>query len=182
MSNDVTIVCFLGGACGDIVTAIIDSTSATVDIDGRIILPKDRSKLKDLNNFNNDDEKDQMIENIKYKSISSHDYKYHFIKRHSILYIGIFDTKMAMWAATRFKRLHPGSWTDLNCQSIESHAIQYIEHTNMVSNNKKIKVLDIQDIISGKLIKKLKEFGFEIDELSNTLYSTWLNANNLKDN
>ena len=179
MVNPLTIVCFMGGTCGDIVTAIIDETNTTIDIDGRILLPKERILLKDPNNFSNNQEKDQLILELTCKSIASHDYEYHLIRKHSIIYVGIFDMAVAVWAANRFKQLHPDTWRQFNNQTVENHATRYIEHTNMVINNKKIKVIDIKDVVTGKLINKLKEFGFDISNAAEILYSKWLKTNNL---
>ena len=179
---DISIVYFMGGACGDIVTAVIDPTNTTVDIDGRVILSKERIKLKDPNNFFDDKEKDRMLSDIDYKSISSHDYQYHLINQHTILYVGIFDMDSAIWAAGRFKRLHPGTWNRFGNQTIEKYAAQYLKNSDMLSKNRRIKILDIKDVVSGKLVGKLKNLGFEISDIAEVLYNTWLKVNILGDN
>lgn len=177
------IVCFMGGTAGDLVSAVIDSTDVKVN-NGSIELPIERTLLKKPHTFNNDYEKDVVINSTIYRSISSHDYEYHQQRNHKILCIGIDDMPSAIWAAVRFKNLHrPLVWEEMTqkcgANSIEEYAQMYIDFTNMVRQNPQVKIINITDIITGRLLEALSEMGVQTDPRASELYNAWTETNKL---
>lgn len=177
------IICFMGGTAGDLITAVIDSAGVEVN-NGSITLPISRALFKKPHNFNNDFEKDTIIETTSYQSISSHDYEYHQQRGHNLLCIGIDDMPSAMWAAVRFKNLHrPQVWTEMTqkcgANSIEEYAQMYIDFTNMVRQNPKVRILNITDILTGKLLEVLTEMGITTDRRAEEIYTAWTKTNKL---
>lgn len=177
------IVCFMGGTAGDLVTAVIDSTDVKVN-NGSIELPIARALLKKPHTFNNEYEKDAVVESTVYRSISSHDYEYHQHRGHELLCIGIDDMPSAIWAAVRFKNLHrPQVWAEMTqkcgADSIEEYAQMYIDFTNMVRQNPRVRILNITDILTGKLLEVLAEMGILTDRRAKEIYTAWTETNKL---
>jgi hypothetical protein len=176
------IVCYMGGTCGDLVSAVIDSTGIAINENGRVILPKDRRRLKRPYDFLNDDEKDHMLNLITAKSIASHDYIYHLKKKHALLCIGVYDVESAKLAAARFKKLTDKNYWELasktnNISTVDAWADLYLNYSNKLIKTERIKILDIRDIFNGKLLDKLKEMTIEVDPTADSIYKNWLELN-----
>ena len=179
----INIVCFMGGTCGDLVTAMIDSTDVTLT-NGSIDFPFTRMQLKKPHTFASDNEKDLVIQSSEYRSISSHDYDYHLRKEHKILSVGIDNTAAATWSAVRFKNLHkPHIWKEMSIRcgatTIEEYAQMYIDFTSMVRTNPNATVISINDILTGNLLNTLSELGIETDSNAPALYNAWIETNKL---
>jgi hypothetical protein len=173
----------MGGTCGDLVTAMIDSTDVTLT-DGSIKFPSDRIRLKKPHTFASDNEKDLVVESSVYRSISSHDYDYHLRKGHKILSVGIDNTAAATWCAERFKNLHkPHVWKEMSLRcganTIEEYAQMYMDFTNMVKTNPNATVISINDILTGNLLTTFIELGIETDSNASALYNACSETNKL---
>lgn len=180
------IVCYNGGACGDLIVSLIDATDVDLDIaNGKIVLSSERIRFKKPHSFANDDEKDKYLDFIsnKFMSIPSHDLKYHLDRSHDILGITVDDYKIALWAAIRFKNLHrPHVWQEMskfcNGDSIEKYAQIMIDFSKVLRLNTN-KIIRLEDIVSGQLISKLESvINKEISiDLAN-IYINWLSSVN----
>ena len=175
----VDIVCYMGGACGDLVTAVIDSTGVKLD-DNRFWLDDNRMRLKKPHLFATDLEKDQYLATVNEQSISSHDYEYHARRKHDIICVGVFDMTTAMWAATRFKELHrPTVWAEMTAlcgaETLEDYAEMYIHNTNMMTRDQQPKIINLADIIGGRLIPVLEQYTTR--RLDVDLYTEWKRKN-----
>jgi hypothetical protein len=104
--NMIEIICYAGGTCGDLITALIDSKGSYFQ-NKAVMFEQDRLRFKKPHTFVNDEEKDQYLNEItnKYRSIPSHDLQYHVRRGHNIIGITVQDPTVAKWAAIRFKEL-----------------------------------------------------------------------------
>lgn len=184
-NTNLKIVCYMGGSCGDIVMSVIDPKGSIIK-DGRVLnkgydatdISTYRYKLKKPHVFSSDIEKDQFLIEIasSYKSIPSHDTEYHIQRNHSFITVGIRDKKTAIWAAQRFKSYHrPEVWEEMvklcGATSTEHYADMLIDYSDRVSKSTN-KIVDIEDILSGKLIEKMQQF---VDTpLDSEFYHIWL--------
>ena len=176
MEDNLIIIVYTGGTCGDLLGALIDPSCASV-IKTTMSLDPEQQRLKKPHNFNSDDEKDLYIKNVQFKSIVSHDIEYHKRKNHDFISIVVEDYKLALWAATRFKNLHrPEVWEEMKkiggAGTVEEYAQLVLDYSNMVKKYAK-HTIELQDIVSGKAITCLNTF-VSIPEESNPLYKKWL--------
>jgi hypothetical protein len=178
--NQLTIVCYTGGTCGDLITALIDSRDVWVD-DKSVRLPQIRQYLKKPHQFANDQEKDQYICSIskQYLSIPSHDFEYHKKNNHSIITIEVDTDSAALWAAKRFKQLHRDHvWQQMiatcGADSVQSYAQIMIDFSKMAVNCAQ-RSIKLTDIINGRALDVLEswpEITVAVD--AKTIYNKWL--------
>jgi hypothetical protein len=183
MENNLNIVVYTGGTCGDLVGAIIDPQCASIQ-GATMFLDPLQQRLKKPHNFSNDEEKDNYINDIKFKSIVSHDIEYHKRKNHRFISVIVDDFSLAMWAASRFKNLHRHHvWEEMQqvgkVNTVEGYAQLLIDYSNMAKLFATY-TINLSDITSGQAIKKLTEI-VEITNISTALYEQWLSANKLYD-
>jgi len=172
--NKLTIVCYTGGTCGDLISNLIDSS------DNIIKYNTDREKLKKPHLFNNNNEKDIYLNKIQYCSIPSHDLAYHIDRGHDFIGIRVQDPTIALWAATRFKQLHrPQVWEEMTnacgATTIELYAQMIMDFGNLISEHTD-KIINLEDIVGGKALTKLQEF-VKLDTKAEFIYQQWLQAN-----
>jgi hypothetical protein len=171
------IICYTGGTCGDLLTAMIDPT----DIDtasGRIILTAPRSRLKKPQAFRCDLEKDQYLDQIgqEYASIPSHDLDYHIRAGHNFISITVTDFDLAVWAANRFKQIHkPHVWEEMQkfcgATTIEEYAQRIIDYSNLVRYHTD-SIVPLEKLVSGQAIDLLSRF---VDtDINADIYKNWL--------
>lgn len=148
------IVCYAGGTCGDMISAILDTTGAQFK-NTTVMLDQDRTRLKKPHLFKADTEKDQYLMDMakKYQSIPSHDLKYHIQRRHDFVGITVQDKTVSMWAAERFKRLHrPHVWAEMTAvcgaDSIEGYAQMMIDFSNLVAQHTD-RIVTLESIRAG---------------------------------
>jgi hypothetical protein len=175
------IVCYAGGTCGDLISAMIDSTHARFQ-NTTVIHSTERQRLKKPHTFSNDEEKDQYINNIstQYLSIPSHDLDYHVRRSHGFISITVQDFNVAMWAARRFRGLHrPHVWQEMQtacgASSTEDYAQLLIDYSNMVVNHT-MDVVKLEDIRNGHALDALSKLG--INSQHKNLYHNWLDLQN----
>lgn len=180
-TRDLKIVCYTGGTCGDLITAMIDHRDATFYFKA-VMHDKQRQQLKKPLSFANDEEKDVYLQQIsgQYNSIPSHDLDYHVKRKHQFISITVEDPKAALWAANRFKRLHkPHVWQEMQqaCGSttVEEYAEILRHYSNMVKQHTD-KIIPLESIQQGSAIKELESvLSIQINQSGQTLYHNWLN-------
>jgi len=177
-----TIVCYTGGTCGDIITAMIDNRDVAMQ-NGAVFLGVDRGRLKKPHSFNSTQDKDQYISQatLLYNSIPSHDLEYHVQKQHDFVGIVVDAPDTALWAAKRFKQLHrPHVWEEMqrNCGAVEiqDYAEILIHFSNLVKT-KTTKLLQLERIIAGHAVHDLAHL---VDTaIDAEIYKTWMQQNEL---
>jgi hypothetical protein len=180
-TSNLKIVCYTGGTCGDLISALIDPTAAVFQ-NSTVLHDINRQRLKKPHKFNNSEEKDQFIDTIstEYLSIPSHDLEYHIAKNHKFIAITVQNFDIAMWAAERFRSLHrPHVWEEMQSKcgatTIEEYAQMLINYSNMVVHNTDC-IVKLEDIRNGQAIDALKKLGINIP--NKNLYQTWLDLQN----
>jgi len=169
------IVSFMGGCCGDLITAMIDPTGVILEND-YIVIQDERDKLKCPILFKTDQEKDIYINNMKnkYLSLPSHQMEYHIEKKHKIISIITFDFKIALWAAGRFSKLNQHKdWykNDIGFNSTEEYAKNIIKYSEFVNTQVK-NLISLEDIIDGKAVESLSKC---VDTpIDKNIYELWL--------
>lgn len=182
--GDLKIICYTGGTCGDLVTAVIDPTGATLNQRlNTVTHTAYRTKLKKPHLFFNNDEKLQYLGDIKsqYQSIPSHDLDFHVSKKHDFISITVQDKNIALWAAERFKNCHrPHVWEEMQrvcgANSVDDYADILIHYSTAVKNHTN-KLIQLEDILAGKLIESL-ELGLSltISEQGKDFYHSWISV------
>lgn len=186
MDRGLIIVCYAGGTCGDLVTAMIDPTEAIINTNlGTIEHVEFRRQLKKPHLFSTNEEKDRYLISVKekYKSIPSHDLDFHVARGHKFVSITVEDFDVAIWAAERFKKCHrPHVWEEMKkfcgADDIAGYAQIMIDFSKVVvqhTNN----VVKLEDIKTGKVIPALQSIlGYELDAENKDFYNNWLNVQN----
>lgn len=171
------VVCYSGGTCGDLVSAMIDPKDAELKL-SRIVMPQYRSRLKKPHQFVDSLAKDQYIQEISltYRSIPSHDLQYH--RGQDFIGITVEDRCLAEQAARRFRDLHrPEVWAEMQkccgAESIEQYAMVLIDFSTLVQQHATW-TLKLEDIVAGLAIQRLVQIGKVVDETSQDLYQSWL--------
>ena len=180
MDDKLTIVCYIGGTCGDLISAIVDPTDAEFRTSAVWHNPE-RTRLKKPHLFDNDADKDQYISDIshRYSSITSHDLEYHARSNHKFISIVTDKFDVALWAAKRFKRLHrPHVWEEMQrvcgSKTVEDYAQTLIDYSNMVKTHTET-VLDLERVYRGHAIQDLQPWLTKpINKASQNLYKNWI--------
>jgi hypothetical protein len=182
VGNNLTIVYYTGGCCGDLIVSLIDPTNAAIDDKLKTMQNNsDRSKLKKHHLFESTTQKLEYLETIskQYASIPSHDLAFHLENMHDFISIIVEDFDVAMWAAQRFKNCHrPHVWDEMKKMSgavtVEDYATALINHSIMISNHSN-RLLKLEDIVTGKVIPKLSNLlDIKISDESIKLYHNWM--------
>ena len=179
-TRDLKIVCYTGGSCGDLITAMIDHRDATFSYNA-VMHDKQRQRLKKPLSFSNDEEKDVYLQQIskQYNSIPSHDLDYHVKSKHEFVSITVEDPKVALWAATRFKNLHkPHVWQEMQqaCGSttVQDYSEILRQYSNMVRQHTD-KTRPLESIRQGRAIQELESvLSIQVDRAGENLYRNWL--------
>lgn len=163
------IVCFVGGTAGDIVTQILDPRE----------LDLGRQRLKKPHLFSSDKEKDLFLQFAPYRSIPSHDFDYHAKNNHSILGITCREMSNAIWAASRFKKLHrPHVWQEMTAScgadTVEAYAQMILDFGIMLAKYTD-NLLYLDDIINRQAVTRLQELGYTTP--GKDKYEKWLTDN-----
>ena len=98
--------------------------------------------------------------------------------RTRIIGITVQDKALACWAAERFKRLHrPHVWEEMTqvcgATSVDEYAEMMIHFGNLV-RSKTQKILQLENILAGNLIKDLETLEVSSNGLNTPLYQQWL--------
>ena len=177
--SKMNIVCYTGGACGDMISAILDPTGTRFNNTAMIIDDVYRTRLKKPHLFQSDAEKDQYLIEIekKYKSIPSHDLDYHIRKKHNFIGITVQDKTVALWAAKRFKKLHrPHVWQEMNTvcgvDTVEGYAQIMIDFSDLIKQHTD-RIVSLESILAGTALDN------PILKLANkNVYRNWIDLQN----
>jgi len=173
------IVCYTGGTCGDLLSALIDPQDACVLENGTVLHVPERVRLKKPHLFASDDEKDQYIRSVEYRSISSHDTDYHVRQNHPFLSVRVQSMPTAIWAANRFKSLHREHvWAEMQrrcgADNIKDYAQTLIDYGNMIVQRASV-FITMEEILKGSAIEFLvHNLNIEISCQSKDIYDRWL--------
>jgi hypothetical protein len=170
------IICYTGGTCGDIITALFDSTDTSYQ-GNTVMIDADRSRFKKPHTFANDEQKDRYLEEMvtKYQSIPSHDLGYHVSRHHEFIGITVCDWAVALWAAQRFKDLHrPHVWTEMTAVcgaiTVEDYAQLLIDFSNLIVQHTD-KIITLESIQTGTALQNPI-----LQNADKDFYKTWLEA------
>lgn len=154
------IVCYAGGSCGDLITALIDSRGCEL-AQGRVRVCQERSQLKKPHQFADHDQKDIYLQQMTqcYHSLPSHDLDYHATRHHDFIGI-VVSPNTASWAAERFKRMHADHvWQEMmhhcGADSLDQYAQVLLDFSSVVVT-KTSRIIDLNDIINGTVIDVLE--------------------------
>ena len=170
----IDIVCYTGGSCGDLITALIDGKGAYFR-NKAVMFEQDRLRFKKPHTFANDEEKDQYLIEIanKYRSIPSHDLQYHIKSGHDFIGITVQDLNVAKWAANRFKELHrPHVWAEMaaacGANTVEAYAQMMLDFSNLVVAHTN-KTITLESIRAGLALQNPI-----LENANKDFYNTWL--------
>jgi hypothetical protein len=169
------IVCYAGGTCGDLITALIDDRDCTLE-QGRVRVGADRSRLKKPHEFFDAQQKDAYVVSMSdcYRSLPSHDLDYHVLRGHDFIGITVCQPDLAQWAAARFQRMHPAHvWQEMmrycGAESLDQYAQVLLDFSTVVSQRTS-KTIDLGEILDGtatyaleKLLDRYIDDGFYHD-------------------
>jgi hypothetical protein len=172
------IVCYTGGTCGDMISAILDPAGARFN-NTTVVVESDRTRLKKPHLFQSDQEKDQYLIEIekKYQSIPSHDLDYHVRKKHDFIGITVQDKATALWAAKRFKQLHRAHvWEEMvaacGANTVEGYAQMMIDFSNLITQHTD-RVVSLESIRAGTALDNPV-----LKTASKNFYCNWLDLQN----
>jgi len=171
------IVCYTGGTCGDLISALVDSSDAQL-YNGTVRHNPARVRLKKPHQFESSTDKDYYILEIskQYKSVPSHDLDYHVEKNHSFVGITVKDKTIALRAANRFKNLHrPHVWEEMSnfsgAKTVADYAQLLLDYSNLVEMHTS-NILKLERILAGDAIDDLAKI--ITTPLDSNLYANWL--------
>ena len=174
----IDIVCYTGGSCGDLITALIDNKGAHFR-NKAVMFEQDRLRFKKPHTFANDEEKDQYLDEMtnKYRSIPSHDMQYHIKREHNFIGITVQDLSVAKWAAKRFKELHrPHVWAEMTAvcgvNTVEDYAQTMIDFSNLVIQHTD-RIITLESIQDGTVLQNSI-----LKNSSKNLYQNWQDLQN----
>ena len=174
----IDIVCYTGGSCGDLITALIDNKGAHFR-NKAVMFEQDRLRFKKPHTFANDEEKDQYLDEMtnKYRSIPSHDMQYHIKREHNFIGITVQDFSVAKWAAKRFKELHrPHVWAEMTAvcgvNTVEDYAQTMIDFSNLVIQHTD-RIITLESIQDGTVLQNSI-----LKNSSKNLYQNWQDLQN----
>lgn len=177
------IICYAGGTCGDLVTAVIDSQDTTIE-QNRLWISKERTSFKKPHLLTTIQEKDLYYNTLlcRYLSLPSHDLEYHAHRGHNVIGITVKDKIVAVWAAERFKLMHrPHVWEEMTracgATTVEEYAEILLHYGNLVQS-KTQQTLQLESILAGNLISDLQKLVGTDVKLNLSLYQQWLTAQN----
>lgn len=186
LGRDLDIVVYMGGCCGDLVTALIDTTSVSLNTStSSVVLSSDRQRLKKPFLFPDDQHKDIYLEEISmmYKSVSSHDHDYHVRRGNKFIGISVKNYTTALWAATRFKQIHrPDIWHSVKKSHCIDHVEQYaqmmLDYSYLLLDSTD-SIIDLEDILQGQALTMLSQLtNHKLDTRAKNFYNNWLGIQN----
>lgn len=186
MDSDLVIVVYMGGTCGDLVSALLDPRGVELDSTlKKISMPPERQRLKKPHLFSDAGAKNQYLQDIArvYHSVPSHDIEYHSDRDHDFVGITVQDPRTAMWAAQRFRDAHrPQVWQSVakacGINDIEQYAQLLLDYSVLVQKHTD-KIMRLEDIRSGLAVAKLAGLtGRTINQDAVQCYIDWQRLQN----
>lgn len=191
MAGDITSiwpVVYMGGTCGDLVSALIDPKDTVIDIDqAKVDMVPIRQRFKKPHTFANDSERDEYLESMtnKYLSLPSHDIEYHTRKQHRLVGIRVTTPRLALWAAKRFKYLHRAQvWDSVQQQheidTVEDYAQLLMDYGSVIHLKTEL-VIDLEDILSGTVVVNLEHLlACPLSRDAVNYYKSWRRLQNVE--
>jgi hypothetical protein len=178
----IEIVCYMGGTCGDLISAIIDCRDSQLER-GRIIHTDIRQRLKKPHQFTTTKDKDDYLKQVEtetdYQSISSHDLSYHIESTHSFIGIVCDNFNVALKAAHRFKNFHrPHVWNEMQsaagAKTVDDYAQMILDFSNLVRQHT-TKTVKLESIMSGNVLPELSNIlKISFNKSSQNVYKDWM--------
>ena len=179
------IVCYTGGTCGDLLSALIDPSGAQITENGTVHHLATRVRLKKPHLFVSDADKDRYLESVSHASVSSHDTDYHVRRRHPFIGVQARGDHTALWAAERFRKLHrPHVWQEMQsrcgARNTGDYAQTIMDYGRMIADQTQT-IIMLEDIISGSAVDILtQDLGLSVCEAAKELYKKWLSVQNFR--
>lgn len=155
------------GACGDIVSAVIDNSGCMLTTNGSISFINQRKLLK--NNYVDLNSLPALLENasINYKSISCQHYVESVMTdiRYKTITINVNSEDLFKWCVARLGIIYPN--VDFYKENLKTEMMFHNRFSNYT--------IELSDIIKGKLLEQLKKH--EISYMDSELYYRWLDMN-----
>ena len=110
-----------------------------------------------------------------YRSVPSHDLDYHVERRHHFIGITVRDRDLAVWAATRFRRMHADHvWQEMmhhcGAHSLDQYAQVLLDFGHRVLDHT-ANTIDLADILRGAALDDLEAL---IDHpVNRSFYHEW---------
>jgi len=175
MADSLNFVVYMGGCCGDLISALIDPHTAQFK-NTTVTFDSDRTRLKKPHMFASDEDKDQYLltASSKYQSIPSHDLAYHIRKQHKFTGIAVKYWGVALWAAGRFKELHrPHVWAEMTAvcgaDTVEGYAQMMIDFSNLIAQHTD-SIVTLESICDGTALDNPI-----LQHANKEFYENWLN-------
>ena len=114
-----------------------------------------------------------------YRSLPSHDIDYHVRSGHTTIGITVHDTKIAKWAAQRFKSVHrPQVWQQVckacGITTTRQYADLMLHYGNMLEKQLP-NTIKLERIVAGNLKDDLESvLDKKLDQESVNVYRNWL--------
>lgn len=176
------IVCYLGGTCGDLVVAMLDSKDCNLNHDAVVCNPE-RQRLKKSWQFATDLERNQYLSTIQqhYRSIPSHDTEYHLRNSHQFIAVVVQQMTTALWASQRFRKLHSDKvWQQMvevnQANTVEKYAQDILDWSSWIQSRCE-RVIALEDILGGRAESRLYSI-INNTTIDNDFYHQWLKAQN----
>ena len=175
------VVVYMGGCCGDLVTALIDHNDAGLNVAAQAVtLPKQRQRLKKPHLFVDAAAMDHYVEEMSslYQSVPSHAVEYHVARGHRFIGIAVETRESAIWAARRFKKIHRDEvWQSVtqrcSIDGVEQYAQLLLDYSNMISDVAS-DVISLEHIRSGQAISAVENIvGRRLVSDSLDFYRAW---------
>jgi len=171
------IILYQAGGCGNMVSAVIDSSGSIFLSSGHMVFNSNRRPLQHsfYENYMTDEDRDSVLSNTTFKSLHSHSFDYHIKRKHDFIFIDCDDPKYINWVCDRFNTIHTVIHKNqpekkITPQYIKEITAKVIPHTN--------KIIPIADILEGRLIETLSKY---VDTPLNVdIYHKWLDLIHLK--
>jgi hypothetical protein len=177
--SKMNIVCYMGGTCGDMISAVLDPNGTRFRHTAVIIDDLNRTCLKKPHLFQSDLDKDQYLIEVgkKYQSIPSHDLDYHIRKKHDFIGITVQDKTVALWAAKRFKQLHRAHvWEEMvaacGANTVEGYAQMMIDFSNLITQHTD-RIVSLESIRAGTALDNPV-----LKTASENFYRNWMDLQN----
>jgi len=171
------IILYQPGGCGNMVSAVIDSTGSLFLSSGHVVFDSKRRTLQHrfYEKHLADEDRDKIIENANFKSVHSHSFDYHIRKKHDFIFIDCDDPKYINWVCHRFNHIH--ELQDKNNPEVKITP-EYIKEITSKTKPHTNKIIPISDIVEGKLLDTLSKY---VDTpLNADIYYKWLDLMHLK--
>jgi hypothetical protein len=179
------VVLYAGGDGGNLVAAIVDSSQYFLDIyDFKHVEYSPLTKWKESctvwDAAKTNDERWKIMDDDfhdaskNFPIIASHRIEYHINRRHNMLIIESTSPAAEQWRLSRLTKIFPW-WDTQSHPAFNNEKNKQIQMRLLTAMQYTDKIIKLEDIINGKLIKVMKQWTDL--PLNEELYKMWLDAN-----